>query len=148
MFDALQAFEREIEPNRLPPAEAGPHFDHLMRWSAEGGFILIAEDARGAPAGMLIAGRADEGAFVLPRNRPHGEVSDLWVAPAARRQGLATRLLAEAERRFRAAGLRRMTIAALAANAPAAALYRRWAGGPHAVLYARDLDPADGAARD
>lgn len=136
LFAALQEAEREMEPNRLPGDQCGPHVDWLLDWAAEGGMVLIAE-LGGVPVGLLIAGLRDDGAYVLPENRIVGEVSDLYVAPEARRRGVAMRLLAEAEARFAAQGVRRMEISTLAANAPAAALYRRWAGAPQLLTFAR-----------
>ncbi len=86
--------------------------------------------------GLPIGGIPDEGAYVLPENRMRGEIPDLYVAPEARRTGLALALLGEAERRFEGLGVRRVEIGALAANPAARALYGRWAGRPHAVLCA------------
>lgn len=138
MFAALQDHERTMEPNRLPGRDCGAHVEALLRWARGAGFVLIAE-LDGEPAGLLIAGTEDEGAYVLPENRVHGVVSDLYVAEGARRRGVARALLAEAERRFRAAGLARMEIGTLAANDAARALYEDWAGPAYAALYAKDL---------
>ena len=138
LYAALQDFERAFEPNRLPGEACAPHVDALLAWAARDGFVLLA-GPRAAPVGLLIAGRHDEGAYVLPENRPHGVVSDLYVAPEARRKGLGLALLRTAETRFAAAGLRRMEISALAANLPARALYDRWAGPPDSLTWAKPL---------
>ena len=139
LFRGLQAFEREFEANRAPPGETDAHVDALLAWAAKGGCALLAE-IDGRPVGLLIAGLTDDGPYVLPENRPHAQVTDLFVAPEARRRGLASAQIAEAERRFRAAGIRRMEIGVLAPNAGARALYAAWSGGgPVHMTYAEAL---------
>lgn len=66
-------------------------------------------------------------AFVLGcrRGRTGGHVITLDVAASARRHGLGRRLLAELERRFRAAGVRRVRLETAVTNAPAIAFYER-----------------------
>ena len=143
LMEGLQAVELSMEPNRVPPDEIAPHLDHLLDMvEKRGGVVLLAEDA-GAPVGFLIGVCTEEdGLYTLAENRALGAVTDLFVAPEARRQGLASRLLAEAETRFKALGRARMDIGALAANGPARALYLRWAGAEGAVLYGKSLrDP-------
>ncbi|MEO0681788.1 MAG: GNAT family N-acetyltransferase [Pseudomonadota bacterium] len=146
MMQGLQAYELTIEPNRLPPEEIGPHLKHLLDAAErEDGFVLLAEDDGGAALGFLIGVPLEEsGDYVLPENRRYGLVTDLFTAPQARRKGVARALLAEAERRFAAKGLRRMEIGALAGNAPARALYAEVFGAESAVIYAKPLrrDPA------
>jgi ribosomal protein S18 acetylase RimI-like enzyme len=141
LFRALQAEERAMEPNRAPPEHTDPHVDALLEWAATGGLVLLAEapDSR-EPVGLLIAGLQDDGPWVLPENRPHAYVSDLYVAPDHRRRGLARAFLETAGRRFAAQGIRRIEISTLAANAPARALYESWTGAPAEVLaYAKRL---------
>lgn len=146
LMEGLQEVELALEPNRLPPSEIAPHLDHLLDLvERNGGFALLAE-AEERPVGFLIGVVAEEdGFYVLPENRRYGAVTDLFVAPQARRKGLATRLMAEAEARFAALGLPRMSIGAVAGNGPARALYRRWAGREHAVIYEKIVGeaPAD-----
>ncbi|MEC9431372.1 MAG: GNAT family N-acetyltransferase [Pseudomonadota bacterium] len=145
LFAALQDFERAREPDRRPGADCAAHVAWLTGWAAEGGFVLLAEEddgdgsGGGAPIGLLIAGREDEGAYVPEETRIRGHVSDLYVAPEARRRGVGLALLREAEARMRAAGLRKLTIDALAWNAPALALYRAWAGPAVSLSFTRDL---------
>jgi len=141
LFRALQAEERDLEANRAPPEATDAHVDALLAWAGEGGLVLLAEaPPEPAPVGLLIAGLKDEGPWVLPENRPHAEVSDLYVAPGRRRLGLARAMLAEAEARFAARGIRRMEIATLAVNAPARRLYEAWSGAPPAlVTFAKPL---------
>lgn len=66
-------------------------------------------------------------AFVLGLRRgpTEGHVITLDVAASARRQGVGRRLLAELERRFRAAGARRVLLETAVANTSAIAFYER-----------------------
>ena len=121
---ALQDHEHRREPNRLPGAEmADAHLAALEAWVADGGAVLVAESG-GRPVGFLVYGIEEElGCYVLPENRRVGLLSDLYVAPEARGQGISRALVREAETRLRAAGIRRVEIGVLAANAPARAVY-------------------------
>lgn len=66
-------------------------------------------------------------AFVLGwrRSRTEGHVITLDVATSARRQGLGRRLMVELERRFRAAGVRRVQLETAATNTIAIGFYER-----------------------
>ena len=123
---ALQDFERGLEPNRTPGAEmADEHLAVLESWAAEhpGGGVLVAE-VDGRLAGFAISGAStDRGTYLPPDTRTVGWISDLWVEPDFRASGIAGKLIAAAEARFRAAGLKRMEIAAVAGNAVALRLY-------------------------
>lgn len=65
--------------------------------------------------------------FVLGRARPAvGQVTDLYVVPDARRRGIAAALVGELLEVFRERGLEHVAIDAMAENAGARAVYRRW----------------------
>ncbi len=139
---ALQEVERAMEPNRRPGAEmAAAHLDWLLAETARhpAAGARLAEDADG-PAGFVIWHVETEGGdYVLPANRVLGCITDLYVAPRARRQGLATRLIAAAEAHLAAHGLARVTIAALPANAAARAAYERAGYAQALVVFAKGL---------
>ncbi len=109
-------------------------------WSAKSGFPSISQGTAGpfftpgnAPEDHLV-GEID-GAVVgyvrlkpstpLPENAHVVGVFGLAVAPAARRRGVASALLAAAERRARAAGARKLSLRVLGTNQPAIRLYDR-----------------------
>jgi len=126
---ALQDSERRIEPDALRPgaAMAESHVAHLLELvEHHDGITLIAEEAgTGVALGMLIAHvEEDHGTFMEERARRVGRVTDLYVAPEARRRGLARAMIAAAEDHFRALGLSRMQIGVLAGNTDAQTLYR------------------------
>jgi ribosomal-protein-alanine N-acetyltransferase len=73
----------------------------------------VARDATDTPVAMLcVQTVADE-----------AEVYRVGVLPAARRRGIARRLMAAAAETLRAAGIRRMFLEVRAGNGPATALY-------------------------
>ena len=123
---ALQDFERESEPNRIPGADmAVKHLEALEAWMGEhyaGGNVIAEVD--GKPAGWALFAVATVHGFMVPEeHRLIGQISDLWVEPAYRKLGLASALVQEAERRFKAAGIKRVHIAAIVSNARAIRLY-------------------------
>lgn len=143
MMRELQRAELALEADRVPPEDpgVGAHVDAMMDGiDAKGGFALLAE-IDGSPAGFLIGVVGESDLYVPEPARRHGTVTDLCVTERARRRGVARALLAEAETRFAAMGLRRMFIGALAGNAAANALYAGWADGAYATLYRRRIGP-------
>lgn len=139
LMQELQRVERGLDPNRVRPEEIAPHLDDVLaRMARDGGFVLLAE-AEGRVVGMLIGLIETREMFVPEEGRRIGDVSDLCVTEAARGLGVGRRLMDEAERRFAALGLTRMSVGALAANAAARRLYEGWAGGEYAVIYERAI---------
>jgi GNAT superfamily N-acetyltransferase len=83
---------------------------------------------------FLIARRGDQilgcvGLVPVPEGAAAAEVKRLWVAPEARGQGLASRLMAAIERRARDAGFTRLVLDTNGVLTEAVAFYRRagWA---------------------
>jgi ribosomal protein S18 acetylase RimI-like enzyme len=101
------------------------YFDDIepaIRQSA--GCIFLAE-AGGEAVGFIgcLLGAPDD-MQIKPEWQPYGYICDLYVAEAHRRSGIARRLIEAAERHLAAQGATRITVVALAANAPARATYR------------------------
>lgn len=124
---ALQDFEREQEPNRIPGAEmAEKHIAALEEWINQhyaGGNIVAEID--GKVVGWAMFGVVSaHGFMVLEENRLIGKLSDLWVEPDYRGKGIASALIEEAEKRFREARINWMQIAAIASNTRAIELYQ------------------------
>ncbi|MEM8842651.1 MAG: GNAT family N-acetyltransferase [Pseudomonadota bacterium] len=139
---ALQEVERATEPNRRPGAEmAQGHYDHLLDWVSQhpAAADLVAESG-GHVAGWLLAGvEIDTGMLVPEAARETGWISDIFVAPSHRGRGIATALIAAAEARFAAHGIRRVEIAAVVGNARAIALYRRLGFAPYELSLGKML---------
>lgn len=99
---------------------------------------------------VLLAGE-DGLAVARRRGERLGFLEVVYVRPAARRAGIAARLVREAARRLREAGAEMLELEVLASNAEARAIYERWGfkpvelilGAPLAQLEQR-LAPAEG----
>jgi ribosomal protein S18 acetylase RimI-like enzyme len=78
---------------------------------------VVAEDIDGTVAGFALALRA---------GRRLGRISHLYVAPAARGRGLATRIARCVVERLRELGVDTVRLEVLAGNARARAIYARW----------------------
>jgi ribosomal protein S18 acetylase RimI-like enzyme len=129
---------------RVRPAQAGDaarlaELD-ATAWSAESGFPSVIQRPAGPfftpdnpPAAHLVC--EIDGALVgylrlrpltaLPENAHVVGIVGLAVAPAARRLGAASALLAAAEQRVRAGGGRKLSLRVLSTNQPAIRLYER-----------------------
>ncbi len=100
------------------------------------------------PRGVFLMAGA-QGCVALTQDGPHsGEVKRLWVAPAARGQGMARRLMAAVESHARAMGLARLRLDTNATLTEAVAFYTgegwartdRYNDNPYAqVWFARAL---------
>ncbi|HKU97187.1 MAG TPA: GNAT family N-acetyltransferase [Vineibacter sp.] len=140
---AINDHERTLHDSRRPGVACGDaYLTQVEAAIAEhGGAILIA--MRGEVPLACIAFRtvrADNAAETDDSN-VFGYVSDLFVAEHERGQRFAGRLLGEAERYFRAAGLRRMRIGSLTANTPAVRAYARFGFDDYEVVLEKRLNP-------
>ena len=84
-------------------------------YAARGGSFWIAEGDGGALLGMFGVERAGPGAM---------EIRRMYVAPQARRRGVAREMLARAESIAQAAGCKRIVLSTSELQAAALALYR------------------------
>lgn len=140
---ALNNYEIPLSPDRAPGSEmAEGHVDFLLaEVQRRGGFTLVAV-VDGQSAGFLLAcvmADDDGSVYLLEPFRKVGEISDVYVDPAFRRLGLTRAMIAEAERRFRSMGLRRMEIRFLEANEPAERTYRDAGFAPHERIFIKPL---------
>ena len=122
---ALNVVEHQWQDDRALDRPAADrhlaYLEDLVR--AQAGFTLVAEDGAGL-LGFLIGIRdQEEGTYVVPEARAFGYVTDIFVSDRARGRGIGRALMAEAERRFQAAGLPAVRVTALAANRAAGATY-------------------------
>ena len=138
---AINDHERALHDTRRPGAECAEAYLAQVEAAIadHGGAILIA--ARDAERLGCIAFHTAHAGNVAetPDSNVFGYVSDLFVAPEVRGQGLAGRLLAEAERHFRAAGLTRMRLGSLASNAQALRAYRAFGFDDYEVVLEKRL---------
>lgn len=126
MFE-LQSYEARLHRSEKITLDAAKARLRKLqtRVQQQGGEVWVGETPRGEIAGFLIGLLCQED----PAN-PHGPrrdigmISDLCVAEAYRGQGLAKRLMIEAELFFESQECQAISVANLRANAPAAQLYQ------------------------
>jgi ribosomal protein S18 acetylase RimI-like enzyme len=114
--DLWRDFSREVPP---PPYE-DPDPEKELReigetLASEVAFVALDDD--GTEIGFAL-GRRRSGSF--------GTLTDLYVAPAARRSGVATDLVREVVKAFSALGLEQLDLDVQTSNAVARSVYARW----------------------
>jgi ribosomal protein S18 acetylase RimI-like enzyme len=131
----LQEFEHSRHSTRLPGEPIADAYLHWMQHQAEAAGIILVAESKGHFVGF-VAGWIEETANVA-------ETSDyICVMAAFRGQGIAQRLLHQIERFFRATGVTRLRITALATNTSAQACYQRAYFVPYEVVYEKLIDMA------
>ncbi|MEX1109894.1 MAG: GNAT family N-acetyltransferase [Dongiaceae bacterium] len=112
----------------------------LREIAEEDGTILMAE-LDGNPVGYgAVVCQIASGEFELREDWLHrGMVTDLYVAPEARRRGVGLALLGALERPVMARGLNWLQIVVSPANAPALALYEKAGFGPYELVLEKRL---------
>jgi ribosomal protein S18 acetylase RimI-like enzyme len=144
----LQEHERALHDTRV----AGlPHTrDYLeMLWDdlAEGhGAMLIAENAQGERLGLVAGHIVDQPWPMETRDSTrYGYVSDIFVKPEARGNGLAQLLLDAIAAHLRTADptLTRLRVNVLAVNAIARRSYEKAGFTPYEIMYERLIRPIE-----
>ncbi len=135
--------ERTLHDSRRPGADcADAYLAQVEAAIAEhGGAILIATRCEARLGCIAFRVAHNDNAAETPDSNVFGYVSDLFVVEPERGHGLGGRLLAEAERHFRAAGLRRMRIGSLAANTAAVRTYRKFGFDDYEMVLEKRLGP-------
>lgn len=139
----LQDFERELSADRPPGEQVGePHFRYLLdECRQKQGRVYVAEVDR-VLVGFIVVlvEQLDDGDEHLHRRyRAYGDVTDLFVAPAYRGQGIAGALLKKAEDHCRSLSLSRLRLEVLADNRAARDFYRRAGYEEHALICITEL---------
>ena len=108
--------------------------------------MLVAES--GGEFAGFVAGWVEQAGNIgeTPDSNRFGHVSDICVMPAFRGRRIAGLLLEAVERHLRRAGVTRLRVNALAANAPARASYERAGFAPYEVLHEKVVVDAGGDA--
>lgn len=109
------------------------------------GELLIARDGDGDPLGF-VGFTLDRGGY--ERDRTRGTVSNLYVVPGRRGEGIGTDLLEAAERALRETGAETVALEALAANERAREFYAAHGYEMHRVELRKSLSAGDGGAGD
>ncbi|KDS91088.1 acetyltransferase [Halorubrum saccharovorum] len=105
------------------------------------GELLVARDGDDEPVGF-VGFELDHGGY--ERERTRGIVSNLFVVPERRDEGVGADLLEAAERALREAGAETVALEALAANDRAREFYAEQGYEPHRVELTKSLAAGDG----
>jgi GNAT superfamily N-acetyltransferase len=135
-----QDFHRGIEPSWPDgTAIADEYFAYLQKQCASNNGRIFMADVAGDTAGFICVVAEMRGES--PEDpAPSAWVHELYVKPAHRRSGVASALLAEAERFARGEGANRIRLGVLEGNGGARSLYDRLGFLPHAHVLTKPLE--------
>ncbi len=119
---------------------AEEYFETTSRAAENNNELLLIAELRGRPAGFIwFHEEMDNDVLLREDARRHGYISDLFVLPEFRGQGIARALLAAVEQRCRALGLDRLRVAAIGPNQPARRFYEDQGYAPAIVIHEKRL---------
>jgi ribosomal protein S18 acetylase RimI-like enzyme len=125
MVEAICRYHQQLDPARydyLPDV-----VERYRRWLPQRAsdprsvFLVARPAAESPPVGFLVA--STEPNIPIYRTATFGYIHDVWVEPAFRRRGVATRMVAECLRRFRAIGATQVRLETAAKNEAARRLF-------------------------
>jgi ribosomal protein S18 acetylase RimI-like enzyme len=125
-----RAFEREVPPPEYHPFDEQQELREIEEYVAEEAKIALVAENEDHIVGFALARL--KGARL-------GYLSDLYVAPEARRAGVASALVREAVARCRAAGAVAFELDVQTENVAARAVYDRWGLRPTQVTLAAPI---------
>lgn len=139
----LQEHERQISSDRRPGKEmADAHLAYLEKTCrVNSGKIFLARINQ-AYAGFIVCfiNRYEpDDLHITAALKTYGEISDLYVAPQYRGQGVASSLIRHAETYLAALGQTRVKLTVLNANASAQRAYETLGYAPYEVIYQKEL---------
>jgi ribosomal protein S18 acetylase RimI-like enzyme len=137
---ALQNHEVPLHDSRLPGETTMERYlTELLRDLRDGSGIIFIAEAAGVFIGCVACLVVEERSVQeTPDSNWHGYVSDIFVDPRYRSQGVA-QLLAAAERHLTGTGVTRLRINVLANNAKARRAYERYGFTPYEVMYEKRI---------
>jgi len=115
----------ESQSVESPADGSESYFEHILQMQLGGkGFIYVAEenDSLSGFVCLLAPVNPVEGGS---NEAPYGFMSDLFVVPERRRQGIATLLNAQVEKQMRSLGITQLALRVAASNVTARDFYRR-----------------------
>lgn len=139
---SLQNAARRID-SRLRPGRtmASAYYDQLRRRCARWHGTILVGDLDGVVVGFVAVLTAVPFTELDEPSGTYALVTDLFVSPAARRQGYGRVLLGHAERYARQQGATDFRIGVLATNRPAVGLYRGAGFRPWTAVLRKRLRP-------
>jgi len=144
LWIALAAGQRAHGSTLLAEGNRGAVSEWVAR-SVVTGELLVARDGDGKAVGF-VGFALDHGGY--ERDRTRGIVSNLFVVPERRGEGIGTDLLDAAERALRESGAETVALEALTANERAREFYAARGYEPHRVELTKSLSAAAGGEED
>jgi GNAT superfamily N-acetyltransferase len=136
----LNLFENPFSGDReLTRVGAVAAMDRLQQRAGENGGAVLVAEIDGAVIGHLVLTFERMGPFVREELRDYAYVADLFVREAHRGHGIGRALIAEAERRAIARGLKRILLGVLHGNTSAERSYRRQGYADYALEMVKTL---------
>jgi GNAT superfamily N-acetyltransferase len=138
---AIQEHERALVPALRPgDAIAEAYAAHLLRSVAQRGGAMLMARAEGDTIGFVCGWPGtDDDPLVEPQARAHGYVSDLFVLPEWRGQGVGSLLLGAIEQALAACGFPRLRICAKAGNREALGSYAAFGFAAYEVILEKPI---------
>jgi ribosomal protein S18 acetylase RimI-like enzyme len=131
---ALEGLWRAFVAEVPPPEHAAVDEEQELREIAglvRDGIALLADGDESAPVGFALAHLTGARA---------GELTDLYVAPSARRAGVARALVLEVVSRLKDQGIEHVELDVQTSNAAARSVYARWGFREHRVVLVAPLE--------
>lgn len=125
------------DPSREAAAAGVAGYEAIVR--ERGGEILVAENG-GRVAGCIVWYPEAGSSSIRADVRERAQIAGFVVTAAERGSGIGKALMAEAERRIRARGLKRLVLGVVSWNAASIAFYEKDGFSPLEVTMAKRLD--------
>ncbi len=120
---------------------AEEYFETTSRAVENNNALMLIAEKDGRPAGFIwFCEEMDDDVLLREDARRHGYITDLFVLPEFRGQGVARALMAAVEQRCRALGLDRLRVGAIGANQPARRFYEARGYVPVIVTHEKRLN--------
>ena len=141
----LNLFENGLVGDRqVTRAGATTAMDRLIERAGENGGTILVAEFDGAVVGHLVLTFERMGPFIREEHRDYAYIADLFVRSALRSQGIGAALIAEAERRAIARGMKRILLGVVHGNTGAERTYRRQGYRDYALEMIKDLSEING----
>jgi len=128
-IEQLQEHERSLVPMLKPGCEISADYLQKLLSKIEScnGLMLVARNAKAAnPVGFICAWMAhDDDQLIQEEARAYAYISDIFVAPDYRQNGIASKLLREVEQLMINRGAKQMRLCSKSANRHALQCYDR-----------------------
>lgn len=139
----LQEHERTLSSDRRSGQEiADAHLRYLERTCSNNAGTIFLARSQNRYCGFIVCFAQNYERDDLHIEEPlktYGVISDLYVDPICRNQGVAKALILKAEQHLRSLGLKRIKLTVLENNTSARDAYERIGYNAHEIIYKKEL---------